>query len=152
MSEKIDGFYYLHENGCLIYKKYLDSGQQADFRESKFVKMFWPLDTNSRYDAWRICVEALALGADPARVKELADLWRCTDDDAKNFADCFGLQLYMDGDKWCATRADHQDLAGSPAGFGHTCLEAMAELLKDLDFNPSKTWGHTIKDLLQASP
>lgn len=152
MSNKIDGYYYLHSNGSLIWKRYLDSGQVADFRESDFVKMFWPLDTQSRYDAWRICVEALALGTDPKRVKELATLWKCDDDDAQNFADCFGLQLYMEGDRWCATRADFTNLQESNAGFGETCLEAIAELLKDHDFKPCKIWGHTIKDLLQVGP
>ncbi len=148
---KIDGYYYLHTNGSLIWKRYLDDGQVADFRESDFVKMFWPLDTESRYDAWRICVEALALGADPSRVKELADKWQCNDNDAQKFADHFGVELFMDGDKWCATRSDFQDPQQSPAGFGNTCLEAMAELLKDVGFRPSKTWGHTIKDVLQVS-
>ena len=148
----ISGYYYLHENGDLIWKRYLDGGQVADFRESPFVKMFWPLDLENRYDAWRTLVEAMAMKADTARIKELAEKWRCDDEDAKHFANCFGVDLYMDGDKWCAVRADFNDLATSPAGFGDTCLEAMAELLNECGFKPSKTWGHTIKDVLQAAP
>lgn len=145
-------YYYLHTNGDLIHKPYIDGGQAADFRESPFVRMFWLIDTQERYDAWRLLVEAKALGARDDRVDELVAKWRCDDEDAQTFADCLGLQLFMDGDSWCATRADFHDLQTSPAGFGPTCLGAMAELLLALDFKPSKTWGHTIKDLCQVAP
>jgi hypothetical protein len=40
--------------------------------------------------------------------------------------------LFMDGDRWCATLADFIDLQSSPAGFGATRLEALANLLKCL--------------------
>ena len=143
-------YYYLHTNGDLIHKRDLDGGQVADFRDSDFVRMFWRLDTTQRYDAWRVLVEAKALGGNEDRINELAAKWNCNDHDAHHFADCLGLDLFMDGNAWCCTRQDFVDLQHSPAGFGSTCLEAFSDLLRELDFRPSKTWGHTIKDLCQV--
>ena len=145
----IDGYMYLHTNGDLIYKKAFD-GVEADLRESGFVRMFWPIDIQQRYDAWRCLVEAKALGANESRIDELAKKWGCHDDDADNFANCLGLQLFIDGASWCAVRADFVNLAESPAGFGDSCLDAISELLNALGFKPCKTWGHTIKDLCQT--
>lgn len=147
----ITGYYYLHANDDLIYKPYND-GLVADFRESDLVRMFWPLDASDRYTAWRTLVEATAMGASKSRIKELADKWSCTDEDAKHFAACFGLNLYKDGNMWCATRAAHINIQESPTGFGPTCLEAIADLLDECGFKPSKTWGNTIKDVLQVEP
>lgn len=85
---------------------------------------------------------ALAAGADPARVKGLAALWHCDDEDAGVYADRVGCNLFMDGNAWCATDRHFQDLQTSPAGFGATCLEAMAELAKELGYQPSKMRGN----------
>ena len=64
----IIGWYYLHTNGDLLYKRELE-GTAADIRESSFAKMLWPVDSEDRAGAWRIVVEALACGANPERVK-----------------------------------------------------------------------------------
>ena len=96
--------------------------------------------------AYRL-VEALALGANVDRIKELSAKWQCDDMDALQFGKFFDLRLYPDGGDMCATRADHIDLQASHAGFGKTYLEAMADLLKRLGFKPGKLWGHTCKDL-----
>lgn len=142
------GWYYLHVNGSLIYKRELGD-TAADIRESDFARAMWPLDPTDREGAWRIVVEALALGADPARVAELAALWQCDDKDAPIYAERVGCNLFMDGDKWCATDMHFIDLAQSPAGFGTTALQAMAELCKELGFKGGKTWNTTFADLLQ---
>jgi hypothetical protein len=63
----IEGWYYLHTNGELIYKRELGE-TAADIRESPFAKGLWPLDVSDRENAWRICVEGLAAGANRARV------------------------------------------------------------------------------------
>lgn len=72
------GYYYLHENGSLIYKRF---GDPADFEESPFVRAYWPIDTSSRLSAWRIILEGLAQGASVERVRELAAKWGCDNKD-----------------------------------------------------------------------
>jgi hypothetical protein len=143
----LEGWYYLHTNGSMIYKREL-GGTAADIRESDFARGLWPLDPSDREGAWRICIEGLAGGANPERIKELATLWHCTDDDARVYADRVGCNLFMDGERWCATDRHFIDLQQSPAGFGETCLEAMADLCKAMGYYPAKMWGPTFADLL----
>lgn len=146
----IDGYYYLHTNGSLIWKRYLDGSQVADFRESDFVRHFWPLDLKDRENAWSLLIEALAIGAKPERVAELAALWKCNDADAENYASAIGLDLCMDGNAWCATRPNNINLQECPHGFGPTALEAMADLAKQIGFRAQKMWGATFKSLVQC--
>ena len=145
----IIGWYYLHTNGSLIYKREL-GGTAADIRESDFARALWPMDPEDRAGAWRICVEALAAGAEPKRVAELAAKWKCDDEDAGNYADRIGVVLKMDGSQWFAHRRDFVNLQESPAGFGYTALEAMSELAKDVGYTPSKMWGSTFERLVSA--
>lgn len=144
----ISGYYYLHVNNSLIYKPY-DEGRVADFRESDMVRAFWPMNPSDRENAWTILVEGMAAGADRGRVKELAEKWQCNDEDAEIYAERVGITLFMDGDKWCATGPGFINLQEFKAGFGDTCLEAMANLAKDLGYKPSKMWGHSFHSLLQ---
>ncbi len=58
----MDGWYYLHTNGELIYKRDLD-GTAADIRESTFARALWPMEPSDREGAWRILIEGLAAGA-----------------------------------------------------------------------------------------
>jgi hypothetical protein len=146
----IVGWYYLHENGELIYKVDHD-GTAADIRDSSFARGLWPIDPNDRLGAWNLLVEALAANANRARVKELAAKWHCTDIDAANYAERVGAKISIDGPQWCATSNDFIDLQQSPAGFGDTALEAMAELCKELGYRPSKMWGASFRDLLKES-
>lgn len=145
----MEGWYYLHVNGSLIYKREM-GGTAADIRESDFARGLWPVDPSDRAGAWRIVVEGLAAGASRERVMELAARWKCDDEDAAVYAKHVGAQLYKDGDHWCATRRDFANLQESPAGFGPTCLEALAELAKALGYKPSKMWGATFADLLKV--
>ena len=145
------GYYYLHENGSLIWKQYLDGGQVADFRESSLVRHFWQMDLDDRAEAWSLLVEASALGVERSRIDGLIALWGCNDIDAAVYAEQIGIRLYRDGDAWCATKRDFVDLQESPAGVGPTCLEAMADLCKQLGFKAQKMWGHTFVDLVAAT-
>lgn len=145
----IIGWYYLHINGDLIYKRDLD-GTAADIRESDFARGLWPMDPEDRAGAWRIVVEAGAAGASHERVRELAEKWSCDDDDATNYANHIGITLERDGNKMCAKRSDFDNLQESPAGFGDTSLEAMIDLAKQLGFTPSKMWGVGFADLVKA--
>ena len=143
----IIGWYYLHENGDMIYKG--ESGETAaDLRESPFVRGLWPLDPEDRAGAWQIVVEALAGGAWEGRVKALAAKWGCTDADAKVYAERIGVRLYKDGDAWCAIRGDFVNLQESPAGLGETALEALAALCRELGYRPAKMWGATFENLV----
>ena len=144
----IEGWYYLHTNGELIYKREL-GGTAADIRESDFARAMWPLDTTDREGAWRILVESSALGANPARIQELADKWRCNSEDSENYAERIGCNLWLDGNMWCAALPSFVNLQESPTGFGDTELLAMADLAKTLGFRASKMWGASLKDLLQ---
>lgn len=146
---EIMGYYYLHQNGELIFKR-LQDDLVADFHESDFVRAFWPIGGSiRREDAWTLLVEALAAGALPARVLQLADRWGCNDTDAKVYAGRVGVTLAMDGPScWQATAPGHVNLQESPSGFGDTCLEAMAQLCKELGYQPTKMWGATFASLL----
>lgn len=144
----IQGWYYLHINGELIYKPDHD-GTAADIRESDFARCMWLLDPSNREGAWNILVEGLALGAKHSRVMELAGKWGCDNSDADNYADRLGIRLELDGSKWCATGPGFTNLQESPAGFGDTKLEAMAELAKEIGVGAGKMWRVTFADLLK---
>lgn len=138
------GYYYLHENGDLIYKPY-DDGRVADFRESPFVKAFWAFD-RERETAWTMLIEAQAAGARINRIKELAEQWRCNDADAAIYAQRVGVTLTKEGDNWRATGPNslEKDISGN----GPTCLDAMAQLAKASGYAPSKMWGNTFKSVI----
>lgn len=146
----LEGWYYLHENGDVIYKRELGE-TAADLRESDLVRMMWPFDPSDREGAWRIVVEALALGAIPDRVAGLAELWSCTNQDALVYATRIGALLNRDGDQWCATRKDFANLQESAAGFGATAREALSALAAELGLAASKMWGPTFRDLLASN-
>lgn len=145
----IEGWYYLHVNGELIYKREL-GGTAADIRESDLARGLWPMNPEDREGAWRILVEAGAAGAKPERIQELAKKWSCDDADAAIFAKRVGVRLFRDGSHFCATREDFVNLQESHAGFGVTALDAMIELAKALGFQPSKMWGTKFADLVKV--
>ena len=64
------GWYYLHTNGSLIWKRFMPES-------SDFVRRTWPVDTTDRASAWTVLLEAAALGADTSRLVELAAHWSC---------------------------------------------------------------------------
>lgn len=147
----ITAYYYLHQNADLIWKRYLDGGQVADFRESPFVIQFWPFDPEDRETVWRILVEALALGAKEQRIEVLADHWACDDIDAQRYAERIGVSLTVDGDAWCAMQMGATSLQEFPAGFSNkSALHALAELCKALGYAASKTWGASFKQLVEG--
>lgn len=43
------------------------------------------------------------------------------------------MKVYLDGDKWCAVHDNFVDLAVSPAGFGDTPQQAIADLIGEFD-------------------
>lgn len=143
----ITGYFYLHINGDLIFKRE-GSGIVADIRESNLAIGLWPMDPENREHAWTICIEGLASGANKERIMGLAARWGCDNGDAEVYATRVNVTLQLDGNMWCATRKDFENLQESPAGFGPTKLEAMADLCKTLGYKPSKMWGASFKDLL----
>lgn len=142
----INGWYYLHTNEELIYKP--DPDAIADIRDSDFAVCSWPIDRNDRKSAWVLLVESLALGAKPERVAKLAEKWGCDDSDATIFADVIGIVIERDGDNWCAHKSDFINLQESPAGFGDSKLQAMAELAKNLGMHGGHIWRQSFTDLV----
>lgn len=73
-----DGFYYLHTNGALIWKRFRPD-------PSDFVVQVWAIDTTDRACAWSFLLEALASGASIGRVSELAAKWECNTQDLPRY-------------------------------------------------------------------
>lgn len=144
-----NGWYYLHENGDLIYKPSPDA--IVDIRDSDFAVCSWPIDVSSRLSAWELLVESLALGACKDRINELADKWHCNDQDADKFASVVGVEIERDGDQWCAHKSDFINLQESPAGFGNNKLEALADLAKELGLMGGHMWRSTFSDLVKVA-
>lgn len=126
----IDGYYYLHTNGDLIYKRAFDGEDDFDFESSGFVKRYWPVDMSKRGHAWTVAVEALALGVNAERINGLAEKWALTDEDAQHYAEVIGVRLYKDGVQWCATFQDFMNLQESQSGFGDRCIDALADFAR----------------------
>lgn len=125
------GYYYLHTNGDLIFKRFEPE------RDSPFVRRVWRVAIDDRGTAWLLLIEALALGANRVRIDELAQKWGVNDNDAPNFVkhatDSSGKKMFRlskDGDRWCATFHDFVNLQELQVGFGDTCLEAFADLAR----------------------
>ena len=143
------GWYYLHVNGDLIYKRET-RGTAADIRESDLARGLWPVDPEDRAGAWKLLVEATAAGARRERIADLAAKWGCTDRDASNYADHVGFALFLDGDQWCATKQNFINVQESPVGFGPTAIDAAANLALALGYRPSKLWRAGFHDLVKS--
>jgi len=84
MPNSIDEhWYYLHTNGDLMHKRLYPGDDN-----SPFVRRIWRINPSDRATAWIMLLEACALNANRARVKELCQKWGC---DAKDFTE-FMLQ------------------------------------------------------------
>jgi len=143
-------WYYLAGDGSLLCSNDL-AKLQEDFRYGD-IQAYWFLDTEYRETAWRLLVEAVALGADMGQVRELAALWGCTDEDADIYAKKISVELQIDGNAWCATPPGFVNPAESSIGYGDTKLEALASLATDMGFvKPCKVWGAHFDDLLGAA-
>jgi len=130
----IQGWYYLHDNGDLIYRLEMGATEQ-EIRKADFACAMWPYDPGNREGIWSMLVEALSLGANAGRIRDLAAQWNCNEADARRYAEALGIRLYQDGN-WRATR-NGQAL---PAGSGASCLAAMASLCKGLGYRGGKSW------------
>lgn len=77
------GYYYLHESGELIYKPPVVACSINDpYWDSPFVKKVWQINLAERKTAWILLLEALAMGCQIARAKELARNWGMNFDDS----------------------------------------------------------------------
>lgn len=142
----IIGWYYLHTNGDLIYKRELGS-TAADIRESVFAVGMWPVDPEDRKGAWSILVEASSVGANKAHITNLAKKWGCCDGDAINYAKRVGCTLNLDGDDKVAKTRN-----GELKGVGPTYLDAMSNLCKALGYSAGKIWNNSFERLLSDIP
>lgn len=144
----IEGYYYLHDNGSLIYKPGTDA--ICDIRDSDLCIAAWPIDTSDRASAWSLLVEARSLDrTKKEEVDRLAKLWGCDDKDALIYAEYIGCVLGEDGNRKSAKDTDFVNLQESPCGFGETYLEAMADLCKQIGYAGGKLgWHARFRDLL----
>lgn len=117
------GWYYLHDNGDLIYKR-----EEPKVEAGGFVKHVWPVDPEDRCTAYQIVLEAEALGAKIKRVNELAKKWHFTDDDCLIAAGYFCMMLMKDGKRWSARYADANE--NWSVVHGETAFGAMCELVR----------------------
>lgn len=127
----VEGYYYLHTNGDVIYKKRLDDAQMADFHESPFVVHVWQFDPEERAVAYVIVAEASALGAKPERIEELIAHWNITDEDAQVFAERTHMVLKHDDDHWdCFFEGAPLDGEDPQVGQGKRAIDAIIALCK----------------------
>lgn len=73
------GWYYLHKNGDLIFKKYRPED------DSTFVQKIWPCVVENRETAWTIVIEAIAMGAKLRRIRELSKKWSLDTKDLREY-------------------------------------------------------------------
>jgi len=78
-------YYYLHTNGDLIGKNPVVVDSDDEYFSSPFVKKVWLIETDDRADAWTLVLEALMLGADLNKIKELVKKWGLTYEDSKQY-------------------------------------------------------------------
>lgn len=125
-------YYYLHsETKDLICKPAICIDSDPQYFDSPFVQKVWKIDTTERFDAWHLCVEALAMGAKKERVFELKKKWGLTDEDAQKFVAHLPFTLEKDGNAWCVKDPQNfTNLQESQVGFGDTALEALADFAK----------------------
>jgi hypothetical protein len=147
----INGWYYLHTNGELIYKYENNDSVAADIRESDFARVLWAFDSSNREIAWNILVEAESLGANKSCIESLAARWGCDNEDGKIYAKRIGVRLNMDGNKWCAHLPSFINIQESPVGFGDNVLNALASLCKELGYEGGKMWNPEFKDLIKGA-
>ena len=135
----ISGYYYLHENGSLIYKP--GSESVMDIRDSDFARALWPMDPSNRAGAWAILVEGAAAGASIEDVRRLAERWGCDDKDGLVYANVVGVSVApLDGGFSAA--------AGGLRAEGPSVLEALVGLARTLGYRPAKMWGQSFASLV----
>lgn len=76
-------YYYLHTDGNIIGKNPIVVDDDPEYFQSDFVVKVWLINLTDRKDAWTLILEALALGGNKERIKELIDKWGCDLNDAK---------------------------------------------------------------------
>lgn len=122
------GYYYLHTNGTLIYKPYIDDMQVNDFTESPFCKKYWTMYDNSRMTVWNILIDAAVNGASIQHILDKAEKFKCDNDDALIYADKSDISLSVhkyDLDVWTAEKH-------GKTGAGLTAIESIIDLKRAL--------------------
>lgn len=124
----IGGYYYMHENKNLIFKRY-SPGITKDFESSNFVLKYWSIDTKKRETAWTFLIEAYCLGASRDDIRTLSSKWSINNEDAKSYADFIGIDLIMDNlGQYTSFKRPINKMDFKRPAYGSTALESMAEL------------------------
>lgn len=143
-----DGWYYLHTNGELIFKR-----TEPEVEDGGFVQHVWPIDTTDRFTAWKLVTEALAYGAKRDRVMTLRKKWGLTDGDGMEYANRAGFWLIFNGETF---EAGFKHPKGSKKKFdmestGGTAVDALAAVInKDYKARQfAKTFAQNFPDVVQ---
>lgn len=122
-------WYYLHTNGDLIHKRFRPDA-------SDFVKRIWALDLTDRRSAYRLLIEAAALGANMTRVLELAGKWGADGEDGKTFCDAMGFTcVAVESEAGPGFEVRHsEDAAERTSGVGSSPLLALISYVRQGDF------------------
>jgi hypothetical protein len=91
------------------------------------------------------------MGVTRAEVLRVLESNKFEIDDCVNYINFLNARLSKDGDQWCVTRGDFVDLQVSPAGFGDTPMDALADLLKDVGFKGRGMWCHDTNSLVKMT-
>lgn len=134
----LTGHFFLNTDGDVFYKSIISSEALKPYYDNPYIRAIWAFDPADPRKSANILVEALAAGADRNRVFELAKRWGRTDETMRQYAEGLDLIVEMDENAWCVKRKDFECLATDPAGFGHTVLEALAELAVQLGYEARK--------------
>ncbi len=118
-------YYYLHQNGDLIYMD--KNSLEDDFDVSDLVLTWWKIDLKNRADIYHLLIRARILGAHTNRIYELVNKWGITNADAENFVKYVGLVFALQGSKYIIRPKDDKDYA---PGRGNTMFEALCDFYK----------------------
>lgn len=143
----VEGWYYLHTNGSLVYKPALDPKVESDIVNSDFALAMWRLDSRDRRNAWRILIEAAALGLAADRLEAMSELWNCSDNDATTYAYHIGLNLQYSPSRGWMTGTHNCKYGASAA----TALGALKLLCQTMGYVGGKPAPKSFEDLLKEN-
>jgi hypothetical protein len=150
-----DGYYYLHVNGDVIFKRDL-GGTYEDLVDTDFAVHIWHPDKTDRADAWELVVEAMAFGANAGRLTQLEERWGLDEDDGLIYCERLRIQTHYgeteNGPLWTA-RIDGNDGRVYEAA-SVRLLPALAELARQVGCCPNKGlesgFNHRVRRLTEG--
>lgn len=132
MENEILGYYYLHVNGNLIWKRYIDDKQEEEIYNSDLVKKFWTIRENERESLWAVAIEAYCWGNEVTapQVEEFSIKHNLSNLDGEFFAERAGMYVAQSSDS-VYTVGFIGDIGATPQiGTGKNALKAFIDLAR----------------------